>query len=212
MRRNGFHIFDWRADGALESLAIRLGRTVPSAAGRPVVDVLVPRTREDSHPGTLSAMHGTDSFPFHTETAHWRVPVDWVILKCVRPGAGNRPTLLVDGWSLGFEEDQIRLLIRSLMVVKNGSRSFLAPLATRKHKRLSIRHDPACMKPASPADQAALGILEHSLMAAARTDIRWKVGRCLVFDNRRMLHSRAGSAVADSDRQLERVYVMEKRR
>ena len=132
VRRNGFHIFDWRADGALESLAIRLGRTVPSAAGRPVVDVLVPRTREDSYPGTLSAMHGTDSFPFHTETAHWRVPVDWVILKCVRPGAGNRPTLLVDGWSLGFEEDQIRLLIRSLMVVKNGSRSFLAPLATRK--------------------------------------------------------------------------------
>ena len=209
--RVGFHLFDWGESAPLESLALRLGRPVASVPGRPAVDVLVPKTREDSQPGTLSFMHGTDVFPFHTETAHWRDPVDWVILKCVNPGAGNRPTLLIDGWDLGLEDDESRRLTQSLMVVKNGSKSFLAPLVTRESERPSFRYDPACMKPASNGDKAVLNILEQGLMDATQTDIMWKAGQCLIFDNRRMLHSRAGSSIADPDRRLERIYVVKMR-
>ena len=94
------------------------------------------------------------------------------------------------------------------MVVKNGSKSFLGPLVTREGERLSFRHDPACMKPASNGDKAALDILEQRLMDATQTSIIWQAGQCLVFDNRRILHSRAGSSIADSDRRLERIYVV----
>ena len=209
--RVGFHLFDWAANAPIESLALRLGHPVASVPGRPVVDVLAPRSREESRPGTLSFMHGGDAFPFHTETAHWREPVDLVILKCVNPGAGNRPTLLIDGLDLQLEDDAMRRLTRSLMVVKNGFKSFLAPLVARENTQLSFRYDPGCMKPASNGDKAVLNILEQSLIDATQTDITWKEGRCLIFDNHRMLHSRAVTPIADHDRRLERMYVVKMR-
>ena len=208
IERDGFHVFDWDGDGSIESLALSLGRPVPSAPNRRHIDVLVPKSREDSPPGTLSFTHGVEPFPFHTETAHWRQPVDWVILKCVNPGAGNRPTLLLDGWELAFEERDLTHLRQSLMVVKSGSKSFLAPLVTRDLGRLSFRHDPGCMKPASKYDRVAVDIFVGALINAARVSIEWKPGRCVVFDNRRMLHSRPKSSTADPDRQLERIYIV----
>ena len=208
MNRVGFHLFDGPEELSLESLALRLGRPVPSVPDRPTVDILVPRAREDSLPGTLSFMHGVKAFPFHTETAHWRRAVDVVILKCINPGAGNRPTFLIDAWSLDFEEDEIAQLMQSLMFVRNGARSFLAPLVTKECERLSFRYDPTCMKPASHIDKAAMNIIEQRLTTASATEIKWRPGQCLVFDNRRMLHSRAHSVVADPDRRLDRTYVM----
>ncbi len=207
----GFHLFESRESEPLESLALNLGLTVPSGPGRPAVDVLVPKPREDSQSGTLSFMHGTYAFPFHTETAHWRDPVELVILRCVNPGAGNRPTVLIDGWDVSFEDSEIRQLTRSLMVVKSGSRSFLAPLMMRKSERLEFRYDPSCMTPATNGDKVVLNILERGLRDATQTVIRWKAGQCLIFDNRRMLHSRAGSSIADYDRRLERTYVVKMR-
>ena len=210
LTRAGFHSFYWYKDAPLESLASRLGMPISSVPGRPTVDVLVPKTREDSPSGTLSSMHGAEAFPFHTETAHWRDPVDWVILRCVNPGSGSRPTLLIDGWGLALTKPDTEQLSQSLMVVKSGSKSFLAPLITLKGERLSFRHDPGCMRPASKIDKAAVGILEHALANAPQVTVQWKAGHCLVFDNHRLLHSRGVSAIADTDRQLERIYVIRK--
>ena len=89
VERVGFHFFDRYEDVPLASLAAQLGHPVASAPGRPLTDLLVPQTCDDSQPGTLSSIHGVEAFPFHTETAHWRIPVDLVILKCINPGAGN---------------------------------------------------------------------------------------------------------------------------
>lgn len=211
LSRVGFHLFDWSDNAPLESLALKLGGVVASVPGRGVVDVLVPKTREESQIGTLSYMHGADTFPFHTETAHWRDPIDLVILKCVNPGAGNRPTLLIDGWGLGLEDEEGRRLTQSLMIVKNGSKSFLAPLANRKSGKLSFRYDSACMRPASSGDKTKLKFFEQGLMDATEIEIKWKKGLCLIFDNRRILHSRAGSPITDPDRRLERIYVVKMR-
>ena len=212
VNRVGFHLFHWDNQAPLSALALKLGHPVPSVPGRPAVDLLVPKDKESSSTKSLSSIHGTDAFPFHTETAHWREPVDWVILKCVNPGAGHRPTLLIDAWDLTLEDDEITRLTRSLMVVKNGSKSFLAPLATRQSDRISFRYDPGCMKPASISDMVTLDILKQGLTDAAQTAVAWQEGQYLILDNRRMLHSRAGSPVADPDRNLERVYVTKVRR
>ena len=207
----GFHSFDSRSSESLESIALDIGRPIPSRPGRPAVDVLVPKPRQDSQPGTLSFLHGAEAFPFHTETAYWRDPVELVILRCVNPGAGNRPTILIDGWDLGLEDADISQLTRSLMVVKSGSRSFLAPLLTHKNERLEFRYDPACMTPATNRDKAVLILLEQGLRDATQTAIAWKAGQCMIFDNRRMLHSRARSSIADYDRHLERTYIVKMR-
>lgn len=211
LERKGFALVDWPEDGPLDSLAVQLGKPVPSAPGRSLVDVLVPQPGGASLPGTLSSLHGVGSFPFHTETAHWRTPVDWVILRCVNPGAGNRPTLLIDGLSLHFRNNEIRQLTRSLMIVRNGSRSFLAPLVMSENTQLLFRHDPGCMRPSSKGDQHLKEVFERRLMNANPTEIAWKSGQCVIFDNRRMLHSRAESSTADFDRCLERIYIVKER-
>ena len=180
--------------------------------GRALVDILVPRPQGVAPSSTLSALHGVGSFPFHTETAHWRTPVDWVILRCVNPGSGNRPTLLIDGFSLNLKNTEIYQLTRSLMVVRNGARSFLAPLAKQDNESLFFRHDPGCMRPVSKIDRTALNIIENRIIRATPTEVFWETGRCLIFDNRRILHSRAASQVVDFDRRLERIYVVRKRR
>ena len=204
----GFYLFDGARELSLESLALKLGHPVSSGPHRPLVDVLVPKGRVDSLPGSLSSLHGVNAFPFHTETAHWRRSVDWVILKCVNPGAGDRPTMLIDAWDLGLEEDEVTHLTKSLMVVKNGAKSFLAPLVTKERERLSFRYDVACMRPTSDIDRTALNVIEKRLGGARPTEIRWKPGQCLVFDNRRVLHSRADSTIADPDRRLHRIYTI----
>ena len=210
VERTGFHLFNVIEDVPLDSLAAQLGHPVASALGRPQTDVLVPRHQSDSHPKTLSYIYGTDAFPFHTETAHWRNPVDWVILRCIHPGAGNRVTHLIDGWDLGLDGDEARLLAQSLMVVKSGSKSFLAPPVEKENGRLLFRYDPNCTYPASNRDISALDILRRRLNVATQADIVWKPGRYLIFDNRRMFHSRGIASASDTDRRLERIYIVKR--
>lgn len=207
LERDGYHLFNCGKEGSLEELALSLGKPVASVPGRPPVDVLVPKSKEDSQPGTLSYLNGDGAFPFHTETAYWPNPVDLVILKCVEPGAGSRSTILVDGWNLGLDRDTVKRLTRTIVVVRNGRRSFIASLAKLEDDRLSVRYDPACMRPTSSEDAIMLNTLQTSLSNADHTRIVWKSGQCLVFDNRRMLHSRSESSVPDPDRRLERIYV-----
>ena len=212
LERDGYHLFDCDVDTSLEELALRLGRPIASVPGRSLVDVLVPKTQQDSQPRTLSYLNGAGAFPFHTETAHWRTPVDLVILKCVEPGAGNRSTLLADGWDLGLDSNKVMLLTRTLMVVRNGRKSFLAPLATREDNRLSFRYDPGCMKPTAADDAAMLDTLQTSLSYGEQIRFTWKRGQWLIFDNRRMLHLREESPIPDPDRRLERIYVYKSKR
>ena len=161
LEADGYHIFEPLWEEPLESLARRIGPTIASRPGRSAVDVRVPRHPEASRPGTLSFVHGTDAFPFHTETAHWPKPVELVLLRCVSPGAGSRATLLIDGWTLGFGDADIARLTQSLMVVKNGARSFLSSLAAIREQGIGFRYDPSCMKPATDSGQAVWGHLSR---------------------------------------------------
>lgn len=55
-----------------------------------------PQTLEVAKANTLSRRYGMESFPFHTDVAHWNQPADFVFLYCESPGSGNRPTELID--------------------------------------------------------------------------------------------------------------------
>ena len=207
----GYCIFEPPQEESLESLAHRFGPTIASRPGRATVDVLVPKDREASRPGTLSFVHGRSAFPMHTETAHWPRPVELVLLRCLRPGAGKRATLLIDGWKLGLSDADIARLTQSLVVVKNGARSFLSSLVDRREHRIDFRFDASCMRAARDSDRAVWQAFEQAVQAAPARPISLRPGQCLAFDNRRMLHSRGSSPVPDHDRRLERVYVAEMR-
>ena len=195
-------------DLSIVSLASRLGLPVASALGRPMIDVLIPSGTGHAMPGSLSSKYGMGGFPFHTETAHWRRPIDWVILRCIDPGAGGRATELVDGWELNLKDREMAALTRSLMVVKNGSKSFLAAPVQKGICGSMFRYDSACMSPAFKTAKLAISVLQDRLDEADRRIVDWKAGRTLVFDNSRMLHSRATATTVDTDRKLERIYIV----
>ena len=208
VEESGFHLFDTTEDVPIESLASKLGSPVPSAPGRPITDILVPQVHDTAPPGTLSSLHGVGPFPFHTETAHWKRPVDLVVLRCLHPGSADRRTLLVDGWELGLARDEVRALTQSLSVVKNGSRSFLAAPVEKQTRGLQFRYDKACMKPAYKGATTVFNQLDRLISEAEFQEVHWIAGRNLIFDNRRVLHSRASAEVVDSDRRIERIYIV----
>ena len=200
LEQSGFCVFEMDEGQSLDSIALDLGRPVPSVLGRSATDFLSPRAPDEAKSGTFSSIFGMGSFPLHTETAYWYRPIDILILRCINPGQGNRPTVLVDGWRLGFAEDEMNELTSSLMVVKSRSNSFLAPLLTPSEQKASFRFDQNCMKPATKLDRLAFEVLVNGLSKADKIEINWTRRTCLILDNHRVLHSRGTSAIPDENR------------
>jgi len=147
------------------------------------------------------------SFPFHTETAYWRVPARYLFLYCVDPGAANRPTLVLD--LLGkLSISQKEILSSEPWVVHSIRRPFLCRLIEKVSGGTVFRYDPVCMRPAS-RKAASQAILERAVLQGESVQIPWRRGALLVVDNHRLLHGRAPAAFADPDRRLQRVLVAE---
>lgn len=188
------------------NLAATLGRPSGDVGDPRLVRAITPQSSHEVHANTLSRRHGLGPFPFHTETAYWSRPARYVVLHCIHPGSGERPTLLVDSrqWPLSAE-DRRRFLNAACRV--KSRRSFLASLATRDGHDLQFRFDRACMSPATsdagPAIESVSGFIEESTPVR----IRWAPRTLLVFDNYRCVHARGAATRNDTDRILHRILV-----
>lgn len=65
-------------------------------------------------PNTLSSRYGIEAFPFHTDAAHWQYPARYLVLYCVDPGEGKRPTILQDSFSWQLNDNETDLACRDL--------------------------------------------------------------------------------------------------
>lgn len=186
--------------------ACQLGCVAPSRPNGPLVDDLRPTTTEAARPMSLSAQYGTGAFPFHTDTAHWRIPARYILLHAVRPGRGQRRTRLIDSRSLRFSSGDVELMERAVFTIRSGRNSFLGSIMSRSER--FIRFDPGCMFPAAESARRAERGLVSLLRGAAEVLIDWAPGDAVIIDNWRFLHSRADAVIADEDRLLHRVLVM----
>lgn len=116
-------------DGAahLLDVARSLGVPLPSRVGRGLVDILVPVTQERADPHSLSGIYGLGAFPFHIDTAHWVVPCRYVLLALVEAADTSTGTMLLN-WSGLFTQAEQRCLAAAVLLVRNGHRSFYAPI------------------------------------------------------------------------------------
>src|SRR5436309_1678455 len=94
--RDGFFV-STRIDGVdLYEIGRSLGEIrVDKRNPDPIRDISPQEVTEASE-NTLSSRFGTSEFPFHTDTAHWQKPAQYILFHCVSPGRGDRPTLLQD--------------------------------------------------------------------------------------------------------------------
>jgi hypothetical protein len=192
-----------RFTGDLSSIAGAEGlpgvRVIPQANGH-AYQRLRPTARQDARRRSLSAIHGLDEFPLHTDAAHHALPPDLVLLQC-STGASETPTHVLPLTDLRGET--AALFVQGIFMVGVGHRAFYSP-AVRNGR---LRYDVGCMR---PLDSQARRVVD-AVTGAAPTAVRFswsKPGDILVVDNRTTLHGR-GSVThgPSSDRELVRVYL-----
>ena len=179
---------------------------VPTRPGDPLIAELVPRSREAGRKRSLSALHGRDSFPLHTDGAHIRRAPDYILLEHATSGSSGTNTLLHRIDAMKLSPSLLGDIDHGVFLAANGRASFLVHA---RDKAGRVRFDPGCMR---PLDDRARRVASHFLSVAA-TAVRhsWSYrGELLVIDNTAVLHGRS-SAPADDGRVLRQLLIRRSR-
>jgi hypothetical protein len=191
------------ADKVIE-IACGLGDVI-AGSGRPLVEVISPRSRTNARLASLSRHFGDGPLPLHCDTAHWTIPCHYIVLACLIPGRIETPTLLLDTQDLKFSDEE-RLLARSAtFLVRNGWRSFYTSLIDSQQS--FVRIDPGCMEPLTEASVAAMQLYHYERHRNRVISFSWNEGDILIIGNWRILHGRGNESTVDSERRLIRAYV-----
>lgn len=178
----------------VRSAALRLGwREVPNRASGPAVSTLRPMTQSEAAPRSLSAIHGLDIQPLHTDGAHIRIPPDIVVLVSSEPTPV--PTLVRRAFqSTGRIRASPPHLDHGVFLIRSGRESFYATARTSK----GVRFDPGCM---TPCDQRARELTDYfARLSDEAEEHHWTdLNQVLVIDNHRTVHARAAVS-SPSDR------------
>lgn len=186
---------------------------VASALGRPMnplrgglVQDLIPRA--SATPNTYSGIYGLDSFPFHTDLAHWRLPPRYILLRCII-GHAKVPTLLLDGLSV-IESVTPDILTRAIFRPRRplDGRLNLLRLCELTEKGYCFRWDEVFLKPASTIGTFAHKCVAEKILKDEHMSIVLKqTGDTLLIDNWRMLHSRPAIPSESQNRRIQRIYL-----
>lgn len=210
VRRDGWHLLplprttESFSDDLLR-FSRRLGDPVPGRR-RATVEVLRPLAPEAARPRSLSALHGSNTFPLHTDGAHRLLPPQFILLACQYPGTRSVPTVLVHFADIRIPDREKGGYEGAPFLVSNGRHSFYTTIV--QPARAFIRFDMGCMTPASAEAAHLQAAIQSQLDGCTRATIHWREGDVLIIDNWNVLHGRGEAAIAASpDRRLERVSV-----
>lgn len=204
----GFYHGKGLSENRLLDLCRLLGRPRGDVRDPRLVRILKPQPVDSAPSNTLSSRYGTGAFPFHTETAYWYRPTRFLVLHCVSPGSGLRPTLLIDSRSFRFSNRERQILANAAWKVA-ARKTFLCSVFRTSAEKDCLRFDPECMVPFTNNAALARLVLLEQLEVCPRVSIAWEADDLLVIDNERMLHARGETKVPDLDRALRRVLVEE---
>jgi L-asparagine oxygenase len=204
--RHGWHYqsdFDY---SQCLSLATILGLPKGDRRDPRLIRLVSPQPAGAAAKNTLSSRYGMDAFPFHTDTAYWPTPARFLLFHCLNPGAGDRPTLLVDGWTWSLTHLHRRLLCNEVWRT-DIRKPFLCTAALESEGRLAFRFDEACMTPITSGAHQVRELVRENIEHSDTLEVRWRTHDLLVLDNHRMLHARGKSSLPDTDRVLARILI-----
>ncbi len=206
LKETGYVVVRAMSEPAVLAVARQLGTPVADVRDDSLYRLISPTDKEIARTNTLSSRYGTGAFPFHTDAAYWRVPADFLLLHCVQPGSGSRPTLLIDFFGWRLKRDELLHLTRGLWIA-GDKRAFLCTAVTRAEEGARVRYDADCMRPTTATGQAASQLMLKGIRKSKPASVTWRRGMLLILDNRRILHARGKPTAPDGDRQLGRVLV-----
>lgn len=188
--------------------ATALGRPERDPRDRLLVKDIQPQPKTAANANTLSSRYGMGVFPVHTEAAYLQTPPRFLLLYCLNPGSGGRPTSLLDGADLHARMSHTRR--PGTWVVKAGRRPFLCNVLWGDPPNgFGIRYDRECVFPHGLAARSEEHAIQQFISESTPITIHWVEKQLLIVNNYRMLHGRGGSNSDDRDRWLKRVLVAE---
>jgi alpha-ketoglutarate-dependent taurine dioxygenase len=206
LEERGYHLLRDLQPKDLPCFTARLGTILHDPRDPTPIRDIRPQTRTTAPSNSLSSRFGLGSFPFHTDVAHWTTPARYLMLYCLHPGRGERPTLLQDSRSWSEAADIMR--VASCEVWKSGHvRPQLCTVSTVRNGHFAIRFDEACMTPMTSAAIHLRDQIRRNIQLSPITTVDWSAGMLLVLDNYRMLHARGMASRPDLDRVIRRVLV-----
>ncbi|SRR5260370_849737 len=170
LEREGDCVIHDVASDRLLDLAWALGQPEPDPREGVLVKDIRPQPKELANTNTLSSRYGMGAFPFHTEAAYLPTPPRFLLLYCVDPGDGGRPTVLLDGRKLLSRMPSHHR--QGTWLVRAGRRPFLThALCVNPPGEIRIRYDKECVFPRGPAARSEEHTISQFLSEAVPTII-----------------------------------------
>ena len=189
--------------GALSELG-----TIVQLPGVAPVQELTPRQMTDAPPNTYSGNFGVQSFPLHTDLAHWFLPPRYFALRCV-VGSRQVSTNLVDTKDLISDigrRDLLRALVRPRRPLQH-SLPLLRLLTNHEDGCEMFRWDSLFITPATKVSTSVCQSVSNLLGSIKPTAIHLEdPGDTLIIDNWRMVHGRSRVSASEERRRIERAY------
>jgi alpha-ketoglutarate-dependent taurine dioxygenase len=210
LNKNGWYSFRSTeyADN-IQILAKQIG--IPfSQHEMPSIQTLRPLTQELARPNSTSSIYGLNSFPPHTDMAHWPTPPKYVIMRAKIP-CSRIPTILFDSQRLNLKQNVLSLWERSVWQISKIKQPFLCSIFFYHMDNKGIRWDPCTMSAYGKIANEIKSEIEMTLneqFDRQSIDFSWDSSEdILIFNNWRMLHSRPKVSLDSSSRELERIFL-----
>lgn len=188
-------------DQTLMEVAEGFGNILPGPRGE-LLSVLRPSLPHKASSKSFSFNKGLGEFPLHTDTAFWKFPARYVVLRSNCASTTNTTIFSADKVESVVSSELARRAIFSIRTTMSNHYSTI-----RLDDILNgVRYDPCYMNPVNAHAQELSKSL--SLIESSQLDhIVWTGINAIVIDNWRCLHGRGAVTSADTGRKLSRIYI-----
>jgi L-asparagine oxygenase len=176
----------------------------------PKIQTLRPRKPESELMNQYSGAYGTETFPLHSDLAHWRVPPRHFLLRCIT-GAEDVETTLLSYSRIAATVGEHTLRQALVMPRRKSKQQTICPIPVvfRYEGTWGMRWDFLFLSSLNNAAEETSRIIRlHSWQENGLVAIKLlNSGDTLIVDNWKMLHGRSSVPEGSLRREIQRVYL-----
>jgi hypothetical protein len=203
----GWQIVDGISSSSdLIELGKQIGTPIPGPNGELIKEIRR-KLKEIAHPESQSSIYGTGSFPLHTDTVFWPLPIPYVLFRAY--GDVRRPTTLKRSVDLfnDCDSDFYSLCDRSVWYVGSKSNRICCSIRLRRNGKTGWRYDADLMIPVNRAAFDVDKIIRPLVFNQNTEQINWTGNNAIIISNWSAFHGRGPQPPDEGSRVVERLYV-----
>jgi L-asparagine oxygenase len=216
VKQNGFHLIRGFAPGlSTLEVATALGtvisvRELLPTSGIRTVQSLRPRNTHEVGKNQYSGHFGMETFPLHTDLAHWALPPHYLVLRCII-GSNDVFTHILP-WARILDLIGAATLRKAVFTPRSGrhGRAGLVRAMSQHGLDEVLRWDPIFLRPINHHARTLASVMLDSTWDSKVTKILLlEPGDTILIDNWQMMRGRGRVLPQSLTRRVERVYLSE---